>query len=223
MVEVIPAILAPTLSEVESSLALVRGIAKTVQLDVCDGTFVPARTWPMHEPDKSEFEAMVRGESHLPFSNEFSFEVDLMVVHPEEELPKWAALGVRRAVFHLDAPHDFEVLHTNAEKTDIALGVAILPGTQVSRLESYMPYIAYVQVMGIEKVGAQGQPFSQAALATISELKAAYPDVTIQVDGGVSDISAPLLRAAGVDRLVSGSYVLHATDPKNAVETLTHG
>lgn len=222
-VEVIPAILSPTLEEIRSHLLRVHGITRTVQIDVCDGFFVPFRTWPMHTNDKEIFERMVRGHEAFPYADDFDFEVDLMVHQPEKILSDWARLGATRAVFHLKARHSLDELKRTAHESGIELGVAIGPSTDVGRLESYLPHVEYVQVMGIEHIGQQGEPFSEKAISTVRAIREAYPSGTIQVDGGVSDTSHRALIEAGVDRLVSGSFIFNADDTRAALETLAHG
>ncbi len=46
MIEIIPAIIAKSFEDLKEKMALVDGLAQTVQLDVCDGKFVPSQCWP---------------------------------------------------------------------------------------------------------------------------------------------------------------------------------
>jgi pentose-5-phosphate-3-epimerase len=60
--------------------------------------------------------------------------------------------------------------------------------------------------MGIEKIGVQGQKFSEKCLAIVKDLHLKYPDIIIQIDGGVGDASIKKLYSAGAVRFVVGSW-----------------
>ena len=49
--QILPAILPKNFSEIEDKIALVKGIAPLVQVDICDGKFVPSTTWPYRKAD----------------------------------------------------------------------------------------------------------------------------------------------------------------------------
>ncbi|XKT74453.1 MAG: hypothetical protein ACJKTH_03800 [Patescibacteria group bacterium UBA2163] len=221
-VEVLPAILVPTLKEIEGHLARVQGIAPYVQLDVCDGVFVPMRTWPMHAGDTEEFTRIVEGHEGLPFQEVFNFEVDLMVHQPEVLLEQWSRLGITRAIFHINATHDLNALKRIAFDNDIELGVAVMPDTDMAQLALYMHHVDYVQVMGIEHIGKQGEPFSEKTISTVRSIREAYPNAIIQIDGGVNAEVAPSLITAGANRLASGSFIFSSNDPAAAITQLTH-
>jgi len=221
MIEIIPAVIPNSLDHLKESLSGVRGLAKTAQLDLTDGVYVTHRSWPFNASDKAQFQDMVRGKSKLPFADEFDFEVDLMMQQPEKVLGDWVKIGIARAIFHLESRHDFSEIKRVVNDT-VELGIAIQNKTSIDRLDAYMHDVDYVQVMGIETIGKQGEPFSEHTLTTVQTLKEKYPDVTIQIDGGVDDSSAKQLALLGVDRLVSGSFILRSDDPKSAIETLRH-
>ncbi len=216
---IIPAILTVSFEELRAKLALVRGAATWVQLDVCDGFFVPNKTWPMHKEDRDGFERIAKGEEGLPFWEDFNFEVDFMVHNPEKMLEGWAKAGISRAAIHIEAKHDFAACRRAAGDL-VELGVALNNGTPLSRLDEYFGRIDYIQLMGIAEIGKQGQPFDERVLPRIRELKKLHPDVTIQIDGAVTGESAPQLIAAGADRLASGSYILRSENPKATIREL---
>lgn len=219
--EVIPAIIPDSYDHLKSKLALVRGVSNMVQIDLTDGVFVLNRSWPFHPSDKRQFQEIVRGNLGLPFWEEFNFEIDLMVQQPEKILGDWVKAGIARAVFHLESRHDFSEIKRVAGDA-VELGVAVQNKTALSRLEPYIADVDYVQVMGIETIGKQGEAFSENTLETVRAIHEKFPNVTIQIDGGVDGEVAPRLKEAGVARLVSGSFILRAEDPKAAIETLKH-
>lgn len=222
MTEIIPAIIPESYDHLRSKLLLVKGLTKTIQIDITDGLFVVSRSWPMKKSDQRLFNEIVKGNEGLPYWEDFSFEIDLMTHKPEMYLEDWIRAGVERIIFHIESRHDFGEIKRIA-KGNVELGVAIQNKTPIERLDSYIEAIDYVQVMGITTLGQQGEPFSADTLTTIRSIKAKYPSVTIQIDGGVNDMSAPQLIAAGADRLVSGSFILRSSDPRRAIEILSHG
>lgn len=219
MIEVIPSLPASSFAELERKLAMVRGLVSTFQIDVCDGMFVDAVSWPLHEADKEKFQKIVVGDEALPFWGDFDFEVDLMVDHPERLLPDLISAGISRALIHIESNHDFSLCRTIAEGT-IELGVALSIGTPISEIDEYIEHITCVQLMGIEHIGRQGQPFDPRVLDAIAAVKERYPDVIIEVDGAVNKNTASRLVAAGAQRLAPGSFVFQSENPKEAVSYL---
>lgn len=220
MVEIIPSLPANTFQELQRKVGMVRGLVQTFQIDIADGLFVTSRSWPMNPGDKAQFERIVRGEEQLPYKDELEYEVHFMAHNPEKLLPGWVRAGVVRALFHVEAKHDFGELVSIAQKAGIELGISLKVGTDVSRIEPYRNHISVVQLMGIEHIGLQGQSFAPEVIDMIKVVKERYPDVTIEIDGSVNAETAPLMVEAGAQRLAPGSYVFQSDDPKAAIETL---
>ncbi len=74
--------------------------------------------------------------------------------------------------------------------------------------------------MGIQKIGYQGQTFDPSTPARVKELVTLYPNLDIEVDGGVAEATIPSLVAAGASRLVVGSAISKAPDPQSAYQKL---
>ncbi|HEU0080414.1 MAG TPA: hypothetical protein VFQ72_00095 [Candidatus Paceibacterota bacterium] len=72
--------------------------------------------------------------------------------------------------------------------------------------------IHFVQVMGIQNIGYQGQDFDPRAVELVRALRAAYPDMPIAVDGGVDVDNGRELVNAGATRLVVGSALFESVD-----------
>lgn len=221
-IEIIPSLPALSFQELSQKLERVRGLVSTFQIDVADGLFVTNRSWPMNRTDRAQFERLVTKKERLPHADAFSFEVHFMAHHPEHLLAEWVKVGIVRALFHVESQHDFGALVRQAETSGIELGVAIKLGTPIERLDTYLSELSVVQVMGIDPIGVQGQPFDPRALDVIRALKERFPDVTIAVDGAVNAETAPLLVSAGATRLAPGSFVLNSNNPKEAIALLTH-
>ena len=100
------------------------------------------------------------------------------------------------------------------------LGIALKPSDIVDSIREIASQIHFVQVMGISKIGFQGQKFDSRAEDLVRALKSTYPTLPISVDGGVTSDTAKLLVSAGADRLIVGSYLFNATDFSGTLERL---
>lgn len=215
MNNIVPAILPNTFEELEVGLARLVGGPTYVQLDVCDGMFVTSRTWPLNPRDRAHFAEIIKGDEGLPYWQDFNFEVDLMVHNPEKHVGQWVAAGVDRVVFHLESRHSWSEL-TDAVGDTAEVGLAIDLDPPYEKLSQYVSKVDYLQVMGITRLGRQGTELDERVYALIERVRHDFPDVTLQVDGGVTLENAKSLLDAGVDRLVVGSAIVRDVSPQDA-------
>ncbi len=214
-IEILPAILPKNFSELAENIGLVKDIVKTVQIDVCDGQFVPSATWPYKRLDDS-FEKILREEEGLPGWENVSFEIDLMVNYPERIVEEWVTAGAHRIVLHVEAQGNLtEAVGKLHERVEI--GLALGMETPLSALEPYANKIQSIQLMGIDHPGFQGEAFNPKVIERVKEVHSLYPELPLSVDGGVSLENAPALIQAGVTRLVVGSAIFHADNVIEAV------
>ncbi len=226
MIEIIPAVLPHSFADLEEHLAKVQGVAKKVQIDIVDGVFAPGKTWPYR--DRSTFDTIVEQEHGLPFWESLDFEFDLMVEAPCEELMNVVHTGASRVVVHAGshgAAAALQMLVDLREDTgafSVQAGVALAAHAQPDELEPFEAQFDFVQVMGIEHEGRQGEPFDpdDKALFLLQRLRRRYPALPIQVDGGVTLDNAPQLVAAGATQLVVGSAIFGAGDAALAYKAL---
>ena len=109
MANITPAILEKNFNEIKNKLTFLRGRAKCVQLDVCDGFFVESQTWPFASGgfEDIDFQKIMDEEEGLPFWEEFDFEFDLMVLNAVENFDLYMKLGPKRMIFTIFAVSDF--------------------------------------------------------------------------------------------------------------------
>lgn len=218
--EIIPAIIPKSLDDLREKLSLVRGVAPVVQIDITDGVFAGKKSWPLH--DDVAFQRMISEAEGLPFWEDFIFEVDCMVAETEKRAEDFFRVGFSRAVFHFGAASDMHKALSLARQYDVETGIALLPSDDPEILKEYEGEFQFVQVMGIARIGFQGERYDERALHTIGHVRELFPDIIISVDGGVSEHTVPLFRDAGVDRLVAGSAIFHTDDPHRAFTHLTN-
>lgn len=213
-IEIIPAIMPKDYEDLDEKMSLFVGVVPFVQLDIMDGKFVPARTWPY--PRDSHFDAIVAEEEGMPSWENIDFEVDLMIENPELAVPKWVAAGARRIIVHVESmkniAQDFEKIRAAVPEGLVELGLAVNTTTQIQILAPFCHRIDFVQCMGIARIGFQGESFDERVLDQVRVARSTRPDMPISVDGAVNMETAKRLVDAGATRLVSGSAILEADD-----------
>ena len=217
--EIIPAIIPRSLEDIREKLSLVRGVAPVVQIDITDGVFAGKPSWPFG--DETTFQRMVSEAEGLPFWEDFIFEVDFMIARTEERAEDFFRTGFSRAVFHFGAVENMRAALSIARQYDVEAGIALLPSEDPEILKEYEGEFQFVQVMGIGRIGFQGERYDERALHTVSRVREIFPDIIISVDGGISERTATLFRDAGADRLVAGSAIFHTDDPREAFHRLS--
>ncbi len=204
-IEIIPAILPYDYAELEDKVSLITGFVKSVQVDICDGQFVPNATWPYKKNDIT-FEKIIKEEEGLPSWQDLNYEFDLMVNHPAGVVDEWVIAGANRIIIHIESKGDInEAIEKLKDRVEI--GIAINVETDIGALKPYIDRIQFIQCMGIDHIGFQGQIFDEKVIEKILLIKKTYPDLPISVDGGVSLETAPKLIEAGANRLVAGSAI----------------
>lgn len=212
MKTVIPAIIPESRLLLEETLTLLAPYMREVQIDIVDGAFVPFTSWPYTEGGSPKDLA--------PLIQDFVVEIDLMINEPETVIQAYADAGVRRIVVHLESALNLPLILKLKEKNMFELGFSINNDTDIRMLTSVIHMADYVQLMGIARIGSQGQPFDERVLHRIHELKTAHPSIFISIDGSVNADTIPRLLEAGADRFVAGSAILGASDPHAAYQTL---
>ncbi|MFA5936269.1 MAG: hypothetical protein WC822_00105 [Candidatus Paceibacterota bacterium] len=229
MIEIIPAILPKNYEDLKNKIALVRGIVPIVQIDICDGIFVPSNTWPFDSAQgkpflDEHFNAILNESEGLPFWEDIDFELDLMVSDVVENFDIYTKLGAKRIIFHVGAVGDLKEFKNFLEGIDIyiremmEIGISINIDTPLEKVFPLIANVDFVQCMGIDKVGFQGQEFDEKVIENIKILREKFPDIVISIDGGVNFETAPLLINAGVSRLIIGSSIFNTEDIIETIE-----
>ncbi|MEK7505731.1 MAG: hypothetical protein AAB597_02460 [Patescibacteria group bacterium] len=226
MAQIIPAILPESFQELREKAEIVVHGVSVVQLDICDGKFVPSKTWPYGNKDDKDFLKILEETQGLPASDILDYEIDLMTSDPLSDADAWIRAGASRLIIHAESTNDLDALIPRIKEemtmpgsvAEVDLGVALGSGTPLSIIEKIIPYISVVQVMGIKRIGFQHMPFDDSTYKRIEELKNKYPEVLVSVDGGVSKDNASKLLSAGADRLVIGSAIFESGNPLSTIE-----
>ena len=185
--------------------------ADYIHIDVMDGTFVPNITLGSPVVEK------------LRPHSEKVFDVHLMVEHPETQIDAFAKAGADIITFHAEAAKHAHRIVLQIHAHGLKAGLALNPGTSVSEADALLDDLDMVLIMTVNP-GFGGQVFIENTIAKVKRLRRLIDEsgskALIEVDGGVQGETAPRLVAAGVDVLVSGSYVFKASDPEKVISDL---
>lgn len=172
--------------------------ADYIHVDIMDGKFVENKTWTYSEVKK------IVSYSSLPLN------VHLMVKDPAKYIEDYALLNTTNLIFHYEAVKDIESMISLVKEYGLKVGIAINPETSEEVLFPYLKDIDVALVMSVVP-GKSGQSFIENTLSKIKNLKEEIirqgVKTIISVDGGINDETGLLCKEAGVDMLVSASYI----------------
>ena len=187
--------------------------ADMVHFDVMDGHFVPNITYgaPVLKCLKKA----------VP---EAFYDVHLMISDPARYAQDFATAGANLINFHIEAvPNHVGQTIAAVRETGCLVGQTISPSTPPQAVFPYLDELDLVLVMGVEP-GFGGQKLIPATVEKTREaaqlLRGSGREIRLEVDGGVAESTAALLRGAGADVLVAGSALFGAKDPAAAMAVL---
>lgn len=182
-----------------------------VHVDVMDGHFVPNLTIGPVVVNSIAAAATKPLDIHLMVQNN-TFFVDL-----------FAPLKPGYITFHIEEEKHPHRLIQYIRSLGIKPGIVLNPHTPAESVEYLLRDIDMVLVMSVNP-GFGGQKFIPTVVEKIHRLKALRdrinPNCLIEIDGGVGSSNIGMLKEAGVDVCVAGSYVFGQEDYKKAIDSL---
>lgn len=212
MTIVSPSLLAADFLHLDSDIEMInRSEAEWLHLDVMDGVFVPNISFGF-----PVLEAVAR-------KCRKALDVHFMIVHPEQYIKQTAKLGAMMMNVHYEACTHLHRTIQEIHDAGMKAGVTLNPSTPVSVLEDIIKDVDMVLLMSVNP-GFGGQKFIENTIDKVKRLRRLIEEkgscALIEVDGGVQAETAPRLVAAGVDVLVSGSYVFKNQNPEAVIHSL---
>lgn len=214
-ISLVPSYPAPNKEALTSVLTTLEGVSAGFQVDIVDGQFVPAVSWPF-----SAQAGVADLEELSQFAEKYELEIDCMVLHPEQYLDLFISVGFKRVVIHYGSTDNLDQIIARLRENNIKVGIAATNDISLDELLPVIEKVDYVQIMGIKEVGKQGQPFDDRTYETVKKLREHRPEIEIAVDGGVNQETIPKLFAAGANRFAPGSAITKAADPIAAYKQL---
>ena len=207
-----PSLLAANFIDLRSDVDMInRSEADWLHMDIMDGVFVPNISFGF-----PVLEAVAKACTK-------PLDVHFMIVHPEQYIQRTAKLGAMMMNVHYEACTHLHRTVQEIHDAGMKAGVTLNPSTPVNVLEDIINDVAMVLLMSVN-TGFGGQTFIENTISKVQRLKELIVQsgskALIEVDGGVQAETAPRLVRAGVDVLVSGSYVFKAADPFQTIKEL---
>ena len=153
-------------------------------------------------------------------------DVHLMITDPLKYIKRFADCGADLITFHLESQSDVRETIKAIRECGVKASISIKPGTPAEAVFEYLPLVDMVLVMTVEP-GFGGQSFIYDTLDKIRSIRSKINELglsaDVEVDGGINAETAPLVREAGANVLVSGSYLFKAEDMAEAAKKLKEG
>lgn len=204
---VAPSLLAADFSKLREEIQEVESYgAEYLHLDVMDGNFVPNISFG------APVISSIRKHSNLVF------DVHLMVENPDRFIKDMVDAGADVITIHAEATKHLNRTIQLIKSYGKKVGVALNPSTPLDVIKYDLKDIDMVLIMTVNP-GFGGQAFIEGMLQKIRDLRSIDSNIDIQVDGGINNKTSKLVKEAGANILVAGSYLFKG-DYKQKIESL---
>ena len=184
--------------------------AGVLHLDVMDGNFVPNLTYGM---------PIVEG---LRRHTDMPLDVHLMINDPLAYAKPMVNAGADMLTFHVEAVRDPVETAGKLKDLGVGVGIALNPETPLASFGEAISMVDMALVMSVE-AGFGGQAFNPIALEKLRSLRQDYPDLLLEIDGGIDVDTIRMARAAGCDLFVVGSAIFRQESYLTAIANLNAG
>lgn len=183
----------------------IEGFAQRIHIDLMDGVFAPSMSVA---PEQVWWPEYLTADIHIMFQ------------HPEEHLETLIRLKPNLVTVHAESQCNIRQFTSVLMQAGIKCGVAILPETSITSLESIIDYIQHILIFS-GNLGYQGGSMANLdLLAKASEAKNRNSQLELGWDGGVNAENVARIAAAGIDVINAGGFIQKSENPMQAYQQL---
>ena len=211
-IKIAPSMLSADFSRMgEEVCRVVQAGADLIHLDVMDGHFTSNLTMG------PQLIKSIRGYTDL------LFDVHLMMTHPQNYIDMFADAGADFITVHIEVDAPLPKVINQIKKHGIKAGVALRPQTPISAVEPYLADVDLVLPMSVDP-GFGGQSFIMSTLEKLERLQGLiqgqHREIEVEVDGGITLETAPLVGTRGATILVAGTAIFGSDNLQGAISGL---
>lgn len=185
--------------------------SKKLHLDFMDGKFTEKSSLSIKEMES------------ISNHREIEFEIHLMAYEPEQYIGKISKLGISKVLLQFEAfETDSELSYSidTFKQRGIEVFLVLNPGTDIEEATPYIDEIEGVMLMSVWP-GMEGQNFISNTYTKIKKLKESFPNLTVQIDGGIKTDNAREILKSGADILSVGSFISSSKIPEEKYTELS--
>ncbi len=205
-----PSILSADFANLQRDIKKVEKFVPWLHIDVMDGFFVP------------NISIGIPVVKSIRKVTDLFLDTHLMIEKPIRYIDDFIEAGSDLITFHIEASKDdtYKTIEKIKEKNKKA-GISIKPKTSPEAIKDYVNLVDLVLIMSVEP-GFGGQKFIEETVSKVDYIKqiSKNPDLIIQFDGGINNITGKICTQKGANSLVAGNYIYKSEDIKKAVESL---
>lgn len=206
---VLPSLLQCDFGDLRGELArLETAGVRGLHLDVMDGHFVPNLTYGM---------PVVEGLRRL---TDLPLDVHLMIAEPSRYVRAFAEAGADNITVHVEVEEEIGPVLDEIRSLGVGTGLALNPDTPLQLVEPLLAACDLLLIMSVD-AGFGGQSFNPVALSKLRAVRERFPQLLLEVDGGINASTISDCHAAGAQLFVVGSAIFGHSDYRFALEQLT--
>jgi len=215
-IEIIPTVVPHSRDSFVAATQIAAQFTPRIHFDVDDGIFTHEVSWPftkMGQIGPFDFAAIAP----------VAVDVHLMVEEPQKIIAHFIDAGAKRIIVHFETYPDKSAIFgsiTECRSRGVEIGLALLIDTPIEVLAPFASKLDFVHLMTIAAIGRQGIRYDSRGADRVRAVHHNFPELMIQVDGGVNDTNIAELVRAGARRFGVGAAIMLQDDPRGSYQVI---